>query len=551
MSKIKVFLLMLFVFLIGITNVNAMTLKPTGTPSGKKGEEVTLYINLTRSTSEKEVSAIEGILSYDENVLTLSKVESMLGSNWTEFSVVVNNKTFSYANLAFNSLISDTNKNVLKLVFKVKSSAKAGNTTISVKSSNGTDDEGNGIDITGGSHTLKILSDVNTLSSLTVDGVEFQFNKDVTTYNLETNSESVTIKATKTDELSTMSGDLGTKQLNYGTNTFQITVISESGVKSVYTLNIVRPDGRKNINTLDSLEVSVGTINFNKNTYEYNLDVENDVTSITVKATLSDSSSRFLTGYGSQIVDLKEGINSIFIKVQAENESIKTYTIRVNRKANAVQSKSNNNYLSHLSLSDGVINFDKNVLHYEVVVSYGVEKIKVNVITEDDKATYQIKGPEILIFGKNEFFITVTAEDGSIREYAIIIVRENEKIEFFEKAKLKNLIVSGYDLNFDSDVYDYKLKIEKEDSLGIDCVLENENGVVKIEGNENLENGSVIKILVTSIDDSVLEYKINIMKDESSNLSVNLFVKIIFSLVVIMLLILIKIIKAKKKNVLE
>ena len=39
MKKINIILIALFVFLIGINNTNAMTLKPSGSSAGKRGEE--------------------------------------------------------------------------------------------------------------------------------------------------------------------------------------------------------------------------------------------------------------------------------------------------------------------------------------------------------------------------------------------------------------------------------------------------------------------------------------------------------------------------------
>ena len=71
MKKKLMIFVTLFIFLFGINNVNAMTLKPSGASSGKRGEEVTLYITLERSSNEKTVSAVDGTLSYDASVLEL------------------------------------------------------------------------------------------------------------------------------------------------------------------------------------------------------------------------------------------------------------------------------------------------------------------------------------------------------------------------------------------------------------------------------------------------------------------------------------------------
>lgn len=71
------------------------------------------------------------------------------------------------------------------------------------------------------------------------------------------------------------------------------------------------------------------TPEFDKNTTEYTLDVENDVEKINIKATRSDSSAH-ITGTGEK--ELSEGINKFEIVVTAEKGNKKTYTLTVNRK---------------------------------------------------------------------------------------------------------------------------------------------------------------------------------------------------------------------------
>lgn len=541
MKKNYLFIL-LFLFLIGINSVNAMTLKPAGDSTGKRGGQVTVYIRLDRSDSEKTVSAVDGTFSYDSNVLTMVKSEKVI-SDWTEFSTVTNNGTFSYANLTFDKLITGTSQNIAKVIFKVNDSASYGGTTISVTNPSATDENGYGVSISGASHTVKVLSDVNTLTGITVSGATINFNENTTSYDMTIDNTSTNIVATKKDSGSTISGDIGNKNLNYGKNVFKIAVTSESGVKKEYTLNITRPDNRSKTNTLDSLKLSEGKINFNKDTLKYNLTVENKVTSIEVDATLTDSKSSFVSGYGPRSVVLKEGTNSILIKVKAENEEVKTYTITVTRKSDGT--KSDNNYLSEITLSEGTIDFSKDELEYTVVVLYDVEDIEITAKTEDSKAKYEIDGETKLKVGENKFIITVTAESGATREYVVIVDRKSENEVLSNNTKLNKLTISGYQLNFDSDVYEYNLKIEDESSLVIEYDLDDEKSSVNIDGNSDLQNGSIIRVTVTAEDGSTSTYKISIEKEEGSN--VLLFV-IIGGVVLILLVIIVIIISKSKKN---
>lgn len=71
------------------------------------------------------------------------------------------------------------------------------------------------------------------------------------------------------------------------------------------------------------------TPEFDKNTLEYTLEVENDVESIEIRATRNDSNAH-VNGTGEK--ELSEGINKFDIVVTAQKGNKKTYTITVNRK---------------------------------------------------------------------------------------------------------------------------------------------------------------------------------------------------------------------------
>ena len=149
--------LLIMIFSIGILNVDAVTIKPTGNSTALAGSDIDVYITLTRTSSEKQISAIEGKLNVDANVLTLKSAEVLLGNSWTEFSPIKANGTFAYGNLNYNSLISDTSKNLFKLTFTVKSGA-TGSTTISITDTMGSDGDTNEVSITGGSLTINITT---------------------------------------------------------------------------------------------------------------------------------------------------------------------------------------------------------------------------------------------------------------------------------------------------------------------------------------------------------------------------------------------------------
>lgn len=90
--------------------------------------------------------------------------------------------------------------------------------------------------------------------------------------------------------------------------------------------------------------------------------------------------------------------------------------------------KSNNNYLSSITLSDGSIKFDKNTLTYDIIVDYETTGIEVKASAEDSKATITGNGTHNLNVGNNVIKITIKAEDKSERIYTLNINREKKEI---------------------------------------------------------------------------------------------------------------------------
>lgn len=126
--------------------------------------------------------------------------------------------------------------------------------------------------------------------------------------------------------------------------------------------------------------------------------------------------------------------------------------------------------------------------------------------------------------------------------------KEDNKNEGTGSASLIDIEISNYQIDFDKSVYEYELYIGNESTLDIDLLLEDNASSYSIGGNENLVEGSVIEIEVTSVDNKVNNYKINIHKDNKnieSNSGEN--VRIIF-IVVIIVLVLINVLRIVLKN---
>ena len=117
------------------------------------------------------------------------------------------------------------------------------------------------MDISDVVKNIHIKSSNSYLSFLSISGASIDFKSNITEYSIDSLDQSViTISATSSIASSTITGDLGEQKLEYGKNIFKVTVTSEDGNSTTYTINIYRPSGNS---SLDSLSVEGTNVEFN------------------------------------------------------------------------------------------------------------------------------------------------------------------------------------------------------------------------------------------------------------------------------------------------
>ena len=504
---------LIFFFLL-MSNAFGMTLKPSGDVEGGPGEEITIYLNFTKTNEEEALTGIEGVLSYDENILTLKSQEKLLSESWTYYNVV-NNKKFAFLNLNWSdeTLLNSTNINISKLIFLINPNA-SGKTDLTISKLEAADRDGNSVSINGGSHVIKILSNVNTLSSIKIDGVNIaDFDPNKTEYSKTVDVENINIEAVKNDSKSTYVSGYGNREvsLKEGLNTILIKVQAENGDIKTYTLNITRTP-KSTVNTLKTLALSKGTINFNSNTFNYDVIVDNSVTSVTISSTLTDSKSKYVDGYGNRTVNLNVGLNTILIKVQAENGDVKTYTLNIRRKSNV-------NTLKTLVLSKGTISFNPNTINYNVTVNNDVEKITISSTLTDSKSTY-VEGygnREVnLNVGLNTVLIKVQAENGEVRTYTLNITRKSNV------NTLKTLTLSSGSISFNPNTINYNVTVNNDiEKITISSTLtDSKSTYVSGYGNREVKLNvglNTILIKVQSENGDIKVYALNVSRKSKIN----------------------------------
>lgn len=415
MKKILKTITVLMVLMMNFTFTDTKASDFTTTTSGPtgivSGATFTITLGVAGATN---LAGYTAKLTYDTNLLSLESSEAKNNYSLTigPSGVVLEKETGQSGTFALATL-----------TFKAKAAFAVGTSTnITFTNVTGSDITN---DLTGTSktHTVKILSTNNNLSSLSVNGTSVpSFSATKLTYDLgRTDASSVTIAAVAADAKATVSGT-GTRNLAYGRNTLGVVVTAENGTKKTYNVVITRNDYRNSNNYLESLSLSVGEINFNKTTQAYTVVVEHAITSITISASPEDSKAK-VSGTGTKT--LKVYTNTFNVVVTAENQTKRTYTLNIVRRdlqGNAGNLSTNNN-LKSLELVGYPIQFNSNIKEYEITVDNTVSFVEIKAETEDAKAALTINNIEELQFGVNEISVVVTSESGVANNYLIKIIR--------------------------------------------------------------------------------------------------------------------------------
>lgn len=231
----------------------------------------------------------------------------------------------------------------------------------------------------------------------------------------------------------------------------------------------------------------------------------------------------------------------------------KTVTISVNEKTTTTKTtttttkaKSDNNYLESITVNgEQIESFDKTKTKYFVEVENKVKKATIKATSEDDASTVTIDGPKVLEVGDNEYTISVKSESNTTKFYKVIVTRKDK--EESSNTDIKSIKIRGYHLNFDKNSKTFYLNIKKEDTeLDITVNTKDKKANYDIEGNENLEDGSVVKIVVTAQNGDTDTYRIIIQK-ESTNI-IPYIIGVVILIIIIVIIVVVMKNKKKKDN---
>ena len=203
-----------------------------------------------------------------------------------------------------------------------------------------------------------------------------------------------------------------------------------SGLSASYSCTVARPLSTDS--SLKSLSVEGYTLQpeFSPSITEYVIEGEVEYTLSALKInTKANDSEASVEISGSR---LSVGNNTIRVKVTAENDSsTTTYIIKAKMMQDPNYVASSDASLSLVTLSEGRLSpsFSPEKHDYIVYVPYEVLEMTVGCTPSDPKTNVETEGEKQLSVGENVFIIRCTAEDGTVSEYKVTVMRMDEYLE--------------------------------------------------------------------------------------------------------------------------
>lgn len=492
-----------------------------------------LPINIMALSADVVLDCDKAMLSINEEVncninvnatnggITEFNATTKVSSNLEISSITISSEWNNNSSGNNISVSSDTAKsgNVNVGSVKVKATSVVPETNESISLTNITlkDEEAILVNKNDLSKNIRIPSNNASLTSLStsVGTLSPIFSADNQEYYVDSvDSDSITITASGNANASIVG--TGTKSLNYGTNTFEITVKAEAGNAKIYKLIVNRVDNRSSDSTLKSIKVNNSLISFASNVFSYRVTLPSNEDTLNVVAEPSNSKATIKYSDNNRKM-LPDELFTMYIYVTAENGAEKIYTIAVKR----VDNRSSNNNLKSLVVNDKKITLNSNQ-SYTLTVDNKVTTADIKTTLEDTKAKVEISGNNNLKVGSNTFKIKVIAENEAIKTYTLTIIRKNadgDITDLSNNTNLKSLTITDYKIDFNKETLTYNIEVESNvKKLTLKYEVEDSKATVSVDGNKDFKEGlNTVKILVTAENGETATYTINVIQKSKNS----------------------------------
>lgn len=306
-----------------------------------------------------------------------------------------------------------------------------------------------------------------------------------------------------------------------------VSITSQEGTTKNYQITFNKI--KEHDSTLSSLSVMGDkeyVTDFSPAKVSYSYKVPSDVNKVTINATANGTYAKNVeisNANENGEVDLTSGINTITVKVTAEDDTTTTYTISIEREINQ------NATLIDLKVKDGATeltltpSFVSSTTNYNVEVGYDVTSVNIEAtattgatINPDDLGSKTLD-----TVGDNTFVIHVTAEDGNTTgSYTVVVHRKSNDTSLSDLQASVGTLTKDNDTNYTLEVSDKESSVTITPSLSQgDASVTNREQLNNINLNTITDNK--IEFEVVAEDNNYKEtYTINVVK-LSSDASIN------------------------------
>lgn len=301
----------------------------TNKNSVRIGETFQVSLEVSGLTNDK-INGIQGLLEFDSNLIKCNSVA--VANDWFGNINVVRKDEYGKFIYAGDELKTDSS--IVTFTFEALAvgdalikvnELKAALNGVEIKLVN---EETNVVTV----KVLRALSNNANISKLQFNtgNLNKPFDKNVTNYTLYVNYlvDSIILDGTLEDANAKVVG-FRKYSLTSKRTTIPITVTAENGEVKTYIIDVVKVDSRSSNNYLKELLVKDYEIDFDAKKYEYNIEVENNVTKLDITATAAHAKAVVSIDGNT---NLKVGNNKVVIKVTAENGNVREYVLNVLRK---------------------------------------------------------------------------------------------------------------------------------------------------------------------------------------------------------------------------
>lgn len=273
---------------------------------------------------------------------------------------------------------------------------------------------------------------------------------------------------------------------------------------------------KSNDATLKSLSVGGYSLtpSFNKNINEYSINVSYEVTSIDVFGKVNyNKASVYVEGN----TNLKVGLNTVNIVVTAEDGTVNTYKIYVNR---LNQEQESEKYITNLTVNNATLTptFDSSVTNYTVSVGSDVNSLDMSIV-DANGYNHSIIGNSNFQTGDNYVYINSYNDDNTdTKQYVIKVVKDAPVVVYDARLTSLSTTVGSLEPDFNPDTKNYVVYVPVgTNSLTINATA-NEDTTISGLGEKTINIGNNEFTINTSSGDKSEEYKIRVVR-YSTNLS--------------------------------